>query len=162
MKIKRIISYIPLIIWMAVIFLFSAQTSENSSETSSLPAAILARIINPDFELLNETDQTALIDKCQFAVRKLAHFSVYTVLGTLALFALSFHEKLNAKKRILFSSLICLAYAVSDEIHQYFVPGRSCRLLDILIDFYGSLFGISIIFIITLIITKNKIKINDK
>ena len=63
MKIKRIISYIPLIIWMAVIFLFSAQTSENSSETSSLPAAILARIINPDFELLNETDQTALIDK---------------------------------------------------------------------------------------------------
>ena len=106
MKIKRIISYIPLIIWMAVIFLFSAQTSENSSETSSLPAAILARIINPDFELLNETDQTALIDKCQFAVRKLAHFSVYTVLGTLALFALSFHEKLNAKKRILFSSLI--------------------------------------------------------
>ena len=51
MKIKRIISYIPLIIWMAVIFLFSAQTSENSSETSSLPAAILARIINPDFAI---------------------------------------------------------------------------------------------------------------
>ena len=134
---------------MAIIFWLSSKTADESAAQSSV---IVKWIIN-HFGKNSVTD---------FIVRKLAHFSVYTVLGTLALFALSFHEKLNAKKRILFSSLICLAYAVSDEIHQYFVPGRSCRLLDILIDFCGSLFGISIIFIITLIITKNKIKINDK
>ena len=33
-------------------------------------------------------------------------------------------------------------YAVSDEIHQIFVPGRSCELRDILIDSAGVLVGI--------------------
>ena len=33
-------------------------------------------------------------------------------------------------------------YAVSDEIHQYFVPGRACMLRDMLLDTCGSLAGI--------------------
>ena len=43
-------------------------------------------------------------------------------------------------KIIIITVLICFLYAVSDEIHQSFVPGRACRLLDILIDTSGSAF----------------------
>lgn len=155
MNTTKIILYIPMIIWMCVIFLFSAQNSANSSETSSLPATVLAQIINSDFDQLNETEQADLIDKCQFAVRKLAHFSIYTVLGFLSLLAFS-NKKLNIKVKLLLSAIICLTYAISDEIHQYFVPGRSCQLRDIFIDFCGSLFGIFLFFIIICIIQKHK------
>ena len=40
--------------------------------------------------------------------------------------------------------LICVLYAASDEIHQIFVPGRSCRVMDILLDSFGSISGIII------------------
>ena len=33
-------------------------------------------------------------------------------------------------------------YAVTDEVHQYFVPGRSCELRDVLVDTSGALTGI--------------------
>lgn len=155
MNTKKLILYIPMIIWMGVIFLFSAQDSSNSSETSSLPATVLAQIIKPDFDQLNETEQADLIDKCQFAVRKLAHFSIYTVLGFLSLLAFS-NKKFSIKVKLLLSAIICLTYAISDEIHQYFVPGRSCQLRDVLIDFCGSLFGIFLFFIIICIIQKHK------
>ena len=35
-----------------------------------------------------------------------------------------------------------MLYSISDEIHQIFVPGRSCELLDVFIDTCGSLIGI--------------------
>lgn len=34
--------------------------------------------------------------------------------------------------------LICFAYAILDELHQLFIPGRSCTALDVLADTLGS------------------------
>lgn len=36
--------------------------------------------------------------------------------------------------------IICFLYALSDEIHQYFVPGRACRVFDVIVDTAGSVF----------------------
>jgi VanZ family protein len=33
---------------------------------------------------------------------------------------------------------ISLGYAVFDEIHQYFIPGRACEIGDILVDAAGA------------------------
>jgi len=41
------------------------------------------------------------------------------------------------KKLISVAILIAIAYALSDEIHQFFVPGRSCTFSDILLDSVG-------------------------
>jgi len=35
-----------------------------------------------------------------------------------------------------------MSYALSDEIHQLFVPGRAFQVFDLFIDFLGSLFGV--------------------
>ena len=43
---------------------------------------------------------------------------------------------------LLWSLAIGVIYAVSDEIHQYFVPGRSMQISDIVIDSFGVLSGI--------------------
>ena len=37
--------------------------------------------------------------------------------------------------------IFCVCYAMTDELHQYFVPGRSCRLFDVGVDSLASLSG---------------------
>ena len=37
---------------------------------------------------------------------------------------------------------LCITYAISDEAHQLFVPGRGARLKDVLIDSFGAAIGI--------------------
>jgi VanZ family protein len=38
--------------------------------------------------------------------------------------------------------LMTMAFALSDEIHQLFVPGRAFQVIDLIIDFLGILFGV--------------------
>ena len=37
---------------------------------------------------------------------------------------------------------IAALYAATDELHQYFVPGRACMFTDVCIDSFGALLGI--------------------
>ena len=78
-------------------------------------------------------------------LRKIAHATEYLVLGLFMMLAAA-----NAKRRgVFFTGLITwiigTAYAISDEVHQIFVPGRSCELRDMCIDAAGVLCGVLII-----------------
>lgn len=150
---KIFIAWSAVALWMILIFCFSAQDASQSSDTSGTFARFLARLVNSNFDSLNNTDQTLLLSKCQFAVRKAAHFSVYGFLGILTFTAVRI-----SKFRFCYiaAPLICLAYASSDELHQYFVPGRSCELRDVCIDFSGSLCGMLAVIIVTVLLKKAK------
>jgi VanZ family protein len=54
------------------------------------------------------------------------------------------------------AAAFCTLYAVSDEIHQYFVPGRACRFGDICIDTAGSILAIVLLTSIVTIKKKRK------
>lgn len=110
---------------MAVIFSFSAQNSAASDEVSE---GLLTRILQfLPFEISNRF------------LRKLAHFSEYALLGAVSFCAVS----LTRRKPAYFSPLLFSAlYAATDEIHQLFVPGRSGRAFDVLIDSSGAAAGI--------------------
>lgn len=71
-------------------------------------------------------------------LRKSAHFTEYMILALLAVRAFQFgHAKL--RWRSFFGALALSAlYAVSDELHQRLVPGRSAAALDVLIDSSGA------------------------
>ena len=76
-------------------------------------------------------------DTVVFVVRKSAHIFVYFVLSLIA-FSF-FYEFYNLdKKVIIFTIIFCFLYSITDEIHQYFIPGRSCEIRDILIDTISS------------------------
>lgn len=45
-------------------------------------------------------------------------------------------------KGFLFSLVFCILYAISDEVHQVFVPGRGAQVTDVLIDSFGAFIGI--------------------
>lgn len=128
---KKIVSILLVILWMAFIFIMSSFNSMDSSSQSNI-------IVNFIVELFNISN----IDVVSLIVRKLAHFTEYFILGVLVANMLRYFDK-----KVYISIVICILYAISDEVHQLFVSGRSCQILDILIDSVGSSSGIILFFI---------------
>jgi VanZ family protein len=78
-----------------------------------------------------------------YVERKGAHIFEYFVLAFLAFrFFRDVYAGESVKRVMLLAALFALAYAVTDELHQTFVPGREGRMTDVLIDGIGiSLFA---------------------
>lgn len=124
---RKTIKWTLFAVWMAVIFYFSSLPAETSNESS--------RFVIYIFNLLGFNLNSILGDMANFAVRKAAHFTEYFILY---LFAYNVLRDYYDKKKCLWISLIIVfLYASSDEIHQIFVPGRSSRFRDVLIDTSG-------------------------
>lgn len=154
-KIFKWVFWILTVLIMVMIFLFSAQEAVKSQKTSeSFTKKVLS--VSKNFKELPEIKQNMVVEKVQFSVRKAAHFSVYTLLGISLLSAM----QLSFKKRFLwlYSYVIATFYAVTDEFHQLFVIGRSCRVGDMFIDSMGALSGILIVLIITTLYKNKKAK----
>ena len=113
------------ILTMAAIFVLSSFPGNESHQMSALPSTIIADSLPGLSEL------SVLI------ARKMAHFAEYLVLG----FFMALYTR-GSKKELAIVFLVGFMFAVSDEIHQYFVPGRYCQLKDVLIDSAGVISGI--------------------
>jgi len=87
--------------------------------------------------------ESGLEGKTDFALRKAAHLAEYGILAILWLRALT-AGGLSRRRAFLFSILFCAAFAISDEIHQLYVPGREGRISDVLIDVVGVILGVCI------------------
>lgn len=136
------------VLWQIVIFCFSAQ---NADMSSNLSGGLTQKILRFLFTSLSDAKILELSEQLSFAVRKSAHFIIYFILGILMCLAVSKSKKFADKilsVKVKYSFLFCVLYAITDEIHQFFVPGRSMRLFDVFVDSTGSIFGILIIFLI--------------
>lgn len=147
-KTRTIILAVALILWMLLIFCFSAQHSADSQDTSDIFTLLAQKILYPGFDELSSSEQIVIMAQLSFLVRKAAHFTAYFILGALAFFNIVFSKRLTLTFKGILAFLFCIIYSVSDEIHQYFVPGRSCELRDVCIDSSGALLSILIIFLI--------------
>ena len=142
MKEKRMLrAWLLFALWAGVIFYFSAQPDTVSSEQSGFFASILESVVHT-LRGGEETASQALYDLLDFIVRKGAHFTVYLVLGVLALRAYRRSGVKAGAGRVALSLFTCALYAATDEVHQYFVPGRAMMLTDVLLDSAGALCGI--------------------
>jgi VanZ family protein len=134
-KLLILISWAAVLLWLVVIFQLSAQNAEHSGALSKG----LSRIILGVLEKVAPQFQFDL-DSLDHLLRKNAHFLAYVILSILVI---------NAKRRsglkglrwFIMALLFCVLYAVSDEIHQLFVPGRSAQIRDVLIDGSGVVLG---------------------
>ncbi|MBS3088382.1 VanZ family protein [Candidatus Pacearchaeota archaeon] len=68
----------------------------------------------------------------------LYHFSVFFVLAIFLLISLIKRKNI---KFLPIALVILILYAISDELHQVFVPGRACALEDIFTDTAGIIFA---------------------
>lgn len=125
-----------LIIWMIVIFLMSSFGGLESSNQSGIIVNFVGNLFHiSDIELLT------------LVVRKAAHFMEYFILGILL-----YNYFKKSKKSIIFA----IIYAISDEIHQLFIGGRSAKIMDVLIDSVGAIMGIIVLNIILTYLIKNR------
>lgn len=126
-----------------LIFRFSSEGGEKSSSTSE---KVVKKVINTFSytQNLTETRKTKLINILQPITRKIAHFSIYTLVGIWIMSFISTYD-ITILKKLFFSIGVGLLYAISDEIHQGFIPGRSPEIRDVLIDTCGVTLGILIV-----------------
>ena len=138
----RIVLWVLVVLWMVVIFSFSAENAEESLETSDgIVDVVVEQLLEDKKDAMSETEYDSFKMKVSHFVRKSAHFTAYMILGTLSTSALLTHNIKKTTMSIL-SLGICFLYAVSDEIHQVFVPGRAGRFSDVMIDTSGAVLGI--------------------
>ena len=131
-QMKRYVYYVLLVAWMGLIFYLSSEGHEASSGRSDAIAHTLQSIgVGGSADLIT------------FLVRKSAHSIAYFVLGCLAVNAFRTHGW-RVKTLCAASIAVVVLYAISDELHQLFVPGRSGELRDVLIDSVAGLIGVGI------------------
>jgi VanZ family protein len=97
-----------------------------------LPVVAWAALI---FALSSIPDLGTGLGTWDLVLRKLAHAAEFAVLGALLLRAL--RDELAALPA-------GIAYAISDEVHQHFVPGRVGSPLDVVIDAVGVAVGVAL------------------
>lgn len=146
----RTIAGLLALVWMCVIFFFSAQPKEESSAVSG---AFSYRVVSSTgllFHLnLDEEKLRRIAAAIESNVRKAAHMTEYAVLSVLFYVWLGKWQfagfsliKSAGRKRSISAVLLTVSYAVSDEIHQLLVPGRAGMVRDVIIDSTGAILGI--------------------
>lgn len=118
------VSWAAVAVCMGIIFSLSAQNGEESGDTSGWLLLLLKLPISEAF------------------LRTAAHFLEFTGLAVLVYNAL---YQTCLKPRPFLSLAIASAYAVTDEIHQYFVADRVCSFSDWLVDSLGAAAGVAAI-----------------
>ncbi len=147
---KRIIFLFLLLATFCIIFNFSSQNGIESGNLSKKVTTFIVEIFSK-FKTMNSSMKLHYIAKLHPIVRKLAHFSIYTLVGfSIMGFMCTFNIK--NKYKVFVSIVIGVIYAVTDEIHQSFTPGRGPSPMDVCIDSLGVLTGIFIMMLFVIFI----------
>ena len=125
MKVKKIIYAILIAIWMITVFMLSNESSDESSGTSGNTIRAIINLI-PSIRNMEVNEKEAIVKSLQPIVRKLAHFTIYTIGGILA-FANINQYNIEMKKKIIFSIAFGFVYAITDETHQMLIPRQKRR-----------------------------------
>ncbi len=112
-----VLRWLPPVAWAALIYVASNQ-------------AALPQAPSPLLDLL---------------VKKSAHLGEYAVLAALIHHALGPHFAGGESARTGLAWAVAVIYAISDEIHQAHVPGRTAALVDVVIDGLGAALGLGLL-----------------
>jgi VanZ family protein len=113
LMLKKIVYYwAPALLWMMLIFILSSKQRIEVSETYFI----------------------------NFMFFKTGHIIEYAILNFLIFRAIYLGQGVKYKKALIYSTIISICYAASDEIHQRFIPTREGRPRDVFIDVIGIFF----------------------
>ena len=154
MKFLKISLWLCVFLMAGVIFSFSAQTA---TESNTVSKGITRKVVDtlPQTKHKTEKEKQEIVKKVNHYVRKLAHFTAFFFFGFFLLCAMliTYSHKYSVLKILILSAIIALLYAISDEIHQIFVPNRGPQVRDVLIDFSGSALSFAVIITVKKIIS---------
>lgn len=153
---KQVI-YLLLVVYVLItIFVFSNEVADKSSNTSAKVIESAVKIVEPK---ITQEKLSLKVSILQPIIRKCAHYTLYLILGFFTYNLIRTRKKnilKNKENTIITYGIIaqcfCTLYAITDEIHQTFIPGRSGEVRDVLIDSIGAFTGILICIIVLKII----------
>ena len=148
-QMKSTIAGILALVWMCVIFAFSAQTKEESGVVSE---GFSYRMVNTTGRLLHlnidEEKIREIANSIEHFVRKGAHMTEYAILAILLCVWLG-RWQMSRTRLACIAGAFTVFYACSDEFHQLFVEGRAGRINDVLIDSAGAVLGLALFLFIS-------------
>jgi VanZ family protein len=157
----KYIPFLPAILIMCIIFLYSSKTAVESEHTSNQVSLMIINgydtISNSNLSSIEKEELAMNLD---FAVRKIAHGLEYMVLAISIAFPF-YINGLDGKKLLVSALVFCIFYASTDEFHQLFVNGRSGQLRDVFIDGTGALIGTCVFLFLKNRIQLKRVQIND-
>ena len=121
--------WLPPLAWMALIW--SASSDLGSTDHSAGPFAWLIGVFFP-------WATPPQIDLAHAVVRKLGHMVEYAILAVLWFRTLYAGRRLPFTGSALTALAISVAWAITDELHQSFVPSRTGSVLDVIVDSTGA------------------------
>ena len=149
---KKIILWMLVILWAAVIFSFSAQPATQSDKSSMSFTKKIVRILDVT-NSLSEKELDTIADNLNHFVRKGAHFCAYALLSVL-IYVLLKEYGFKTTHAMIFAVSLSGLYACSDEFHQTFVPGRSGEMRDVGIDTLGAFSGVLFFYLCSYVIKR--------
>lgn len=153
---KSNVAGILAVLWMVVIFTFSAQQKEESGMVSEEVSESLITVTGWLFHLNIDEDRICEITGViEHFVRKGAHMTEYAILAVL-LYLWIGRWQLSRLRQYGIAVMLAVLYACSDEFHQLFVEGRAGLVSDVVVDGSGAVLGLALFILITLCITKIK------
>lgn len=129
-NLKSLKSIVMIAACIAAIFIFSAQSR---TESQNLTVGLLENV-----NAYLNVQISPLSHEAIYITRKLAHFTEFFVLGSVAFYVL---------RRYSWALLLGIGSAIADEVHQMFVPGRTPQVMDVMIDSAGVAFALLCIYI---------------
>ena len=138
----KLLSFVPTVLLLFLIFGFSAQDGESSGSLSFEISLFLVKLASP--LLPAATSEEILFERAElihYFVRKCAHMTEYFLLALSLQLPLAAwcSRLLSMKKRIIAGFAATVLLAALDEFHQTFVPGRSGNFTDVCIDSVGAI-----------------------
>ena len=138
--------WIPVIFMAVIIFGFSGQNGNESGGLSRKAAkVILTAADSCNIVFVTEENEEQYIENLQFPIRKAAHMTEYAMLALLCLLALTV-DGVGMPIRYIGAVAMSFVFACTDEFHQLYVPDRSGKFTDVLIDTMGCLIAVGIVF----------------
>lgn len=156
---KNVLRGILIVLLLCTFYIIFGFSSQNGEESGGISKRITNFILEKSskYNNLEQTKKEEVSKRTERIIRKIAHFSIYTLVGFLLMALFSTYENIKRKYQIYISAIIGILYAISDEIHQSFTPGRGPKITDVFIDSLGVFFGMTVILLIVEIINrKNK------
>ena len=140
------------IVWMCVIFAFSAQTKEESGAVSESFTYHMVSSTRTFFHWdLSDARVKEISDAIEGFIRKVAHMAEFGTMSVLLYIWIGQWE-MSFLRRGGTAVGATAVYAATDEFHQLFVAGRSGRFSDVCIDSAGALAGVVVFALIVRIV----------
>ena len=151
---KNVLRGILIVLLLCTFYIIFGFSSQDGEESEGISKKITDFILEKSskYNRLEQTKKEEVNERTERIIRKIAHFSIYTLIGFLLMALFSTYEKIKRKYQIYISAIIGILYAISDEIHQSFTPGRGPKITDVFIDSLGVFFGMAVILLIIEII----------